>query len=88
MQNKISVYPNPVSTGVVKLQFEYQPEGRYTIQFTDIAGKLISSKEVNINNKMQVQEFRLPNLITKGNYMIKVTDRTNKAVNVTQLVVQ
>ncbi|HVE60780.1 MAG TPA: T9SS type A sorting domain-containing protein, partial [Chitinophagaceae bacterium] len=87
-KNKISVYPNPVSTGLVKLSFENQPQGKYDIQFTDMSGKLISSREVVISNKIDVQEFKLPNLISKGPYMIKVIDRAKKAVSVNQLIVQ
>ncbi len=82
------MYPNPVSTGLVKLAFENQAQGKYDIQFTDISGKLISSQEIMINNKMQVQEFKLPSLISKGNYMIKVIDRSKKAISVNQLIVQ
>jgi len=87
-KNKISVYPNPVSTGLVKLSFQDQPQGKYDIQFTDMSGKLISSREVVISNKIDVQEFKLPNLISKGPYMIKVIDRSKKAVSVSQLIVQ
>jgi hypothetical protein len=87
-RNKISVYPNPVSTGLVKLSFDNQPQGKYDIQFTDISGKLISSQEVMINSKLQVQEFKLPGLISKGNYMIKVVDRSKNAISVNQLIVQ
>ena len=87
-QNRISVYPNPVSTGLIKLSFDNQPQGKYDIQFTDISGKLISSQEVMISNKLQVQEFKLPGLISKGNYMIKVIDRSKKAISVNQLIVQ
>lgn len=87
-KNKISVYPNPVSTGLVKLSFDNQPQGKYDIQFTDMSGKLISSREVVISNKIDVQEFKLPNLISKGPYMIKVVDRSKKAVSVNQLIVQ
>src|SRR5688572_19657499 len=86
--NGIAVYPNPVTNGFVRLSFEDQPAGKYDVQFMDISGKLISSKEVTISNKVQVEEFRLPELITKGNYLIKVTSEPNKVSVVTQLVVQ
>ncbi len=89
IQNKIGVYPNPASAnGLVKLSFEDQPSGRYQIQLTDISGKLISSKEVNINNRLQVQDFNIPGMIVAGNYMIKVMNKGDKAVSVTQLLVQ
>lgn len=86
--NGIVVYPNPVTTGVVKLSFENQPAGKYQVQFLDISGKLISSQEVIINNKVQVEQFRLPELIGKGNYFIKVFSELNKVSSITKLVVQ
>jgi flagellar hook assembly protein FlgD len=89
IQNKIGVYPNPAAVNsFVKLAFEDQPKGRYQIQLTDISGKLISTKEVNINNRLQVHDFTLPAMITTGNYMIKVMNKGNKTVSVTQLLVQ
>jgi hypothetical protein len=42
-EGTISVYPNPVTNGLVRLQFANQPQGRYQIQLMDIAGKLVSS---------------------------------------------
>jgi hypothetical protein len=87
-KGSISIYPNPVTTGVVRLSFKDQPEGKYKIQFMDISGKLVSQQEVTINNKVQVQEIRLPSVITAGNYLIKVVDQNNQLVSTEKLVVQ
>lgn len=87
-RNSISVYPNPVTTGTVRLTFRDQPHGKYIVQLIDISGKQISQQEVTVNNKIQVQELRLPSLITAGNYMIRVVDNANKVVNTEKLVVQ
>jgi len=84
----IMVYPNPVTNGIVKLSFSDQLAGRYQVQFIDMAGKLVSAHEVNINNKIQVEEFRLPELTGKGTYFVKVFSETNKVNSVTKLVVQ
>src|SRR5205085_4444784 len=72
-QNNISIYPNPVTDGLVKLSFTDQQPGKYQIQLIDISGRVIGKKEVTINNKVQVEEYRLPELIAKGNYMFKIT---------------
>ena len=87
-RGNISVYPNPVSNGLVKLSFDNLAAGKYQIQFMDISGKLIRSQEVNIDNKIQVEEFKLPDLISKGNYLIKVFSDTNKISIVNKLAVQ
>jgi hypothetical protein len=82
----VSIYPNPVTNGFVRLQFANQPQGRYQIQLMDVAGKLISSRAATINNKIQVEEFRLPKLLAGGNYLVKVVNEAN-AVSVTNKIV-
>jgi len=89
-QNNIAVYPNPVAIGgVVKISFKDQPKGRYTIQFMDIAGKLIDARQVNISAKYQVEEYKLPSTILgRGNYLVKVVSDLRKVVSVNTIVVQ
>jgi hypothetical protein len=87
-KNNIAVYPNPVTHGFVKISFANQPKGRYQLQFLDISGQLISSKYVTVNTSMQIEEFRLPQFVTKGNYLLKVINETSKASVVSQLTVQ
>jgi len=86
LKNGIAVYPNPVTNGVVRLSFSEQPAGRYQVQLLDLSGRLITSKEVNINGAAQVEEFRFPELSVKGNYLVRVTSDVNK-VNVTNKIV-
>ena len=86
LQNGIAVYPNPVTNGVVRLSFSEQPAGKYQIQLLDLSGRLVGSKEVNVNSEAQIEEFRFPELSVKGNYLIRVTSETNK-INVTSKIV-
>jgi hypothetical protein len=88
-QNKISVYPNPIAMGgVLRVSFKDQPQGTYTMQFMDIAGKLISSRQVNISSKQQVEEYALPELTARGNYLLKVVSETKQVVGINKVVVQ
>jgi hypothetical protein len=82
----IAVYPNPVTEGIVKLTFSEQPAGRYRVQLLDITGRVIGTKEVNINGGAQVEEFRFPELSVKGNYLIRITNEASK-INVTDKIV-
>ncbi|MCY7311706.1 MAG: T9SS type A sorting domain-containing protein, partial [Chitinophagaceae bacterium] len=82
LKNGISVFPNPVTNGVVRLSFSEQPAGRYQVQLLDLSGRLVTAKEVNINSAAQIEEFRFPELSVKGNYLIRVSSEVNK-VNVT-----
>lgn len=87
--NEIAVFPNPARIGgSVKLSFVDQPEGSYQIQFMDVAGKIVSQQEINIGNKLQVETFRIPAAITSGNYLVKVTNLSNKASTVSKVFVE
>lgn len=86
---KMSVYPNPATNGVVNLLFGDYPRGRYQVQFMDVSGKIFNSQNVTINNKNQVQQFALPQLMGKGNYLVKVVGgEANGVMGIEQLVVQ
>ena len=84
----ISVYPNPVTNGFVKVSFAGQPAGRYSIDLLDISGKLIQSKEVNINTSMQIEELRIPGSVNGGNYLLKINGVNTKVSFSNKLVVQ
>ena len=86
VNNRITVYPNPVTNGVVNLSFSELPAGRYKVELLDISGSLMSSKEVNINSGAQIEEFRFPGLSVKGNYLLRVSGKKNK-INVTNKIV-
>lgn len=85
----ITVYPNPVMSGErVKIYLAGQPAGRYQAQLLDISGKLISSRDMTVNSELQVEEFRLPANITKGNYLLKVAGENSKGAIINKLLVQ
>ena len=87
--NGIIVYPNPINAnGIVKVSFDSQPVGRYQLQLLDLAGKLIISQEVNVQNKLQIEELKLPQMLSGGTYLVKVFSETNKVSSISKLVVQ
>ncbi len=87
-KNNISVFPNPVTNGVVRVSFDNQPAGRYQVQLLDVSGKLISAKEVTISSDVQLEELRMPELSVRGNYFIKVFSESNKVSMTSKIVVQ
>jgi len=84
----ISVYPNPVTNGLVKVSFAGQPTGKYSIDLIDISGKLIQTKEVNINSRMQIEEVRIPRSVSGGSYLLKINGVGNNVSFTNKLVVQ
>jgi hypothetical protein len=88
LHNNIAIYPNPVTDGLVKLSFTDQQPGKYQIQLLDISGRVIGKKEVTINNKVQVEEYRLPEMIAAGNYVFKITSYATNQSTLNKIVVQ
>ena len=86
--NSIVVYPNPVTDGLVKLSFNNQPAGKYNVQVLDMSGKVVTTQNITINGKSQVQELRLPSLLAKGNYLVKIINEDSNTNTVTKLAVQ
>jgi len=87
-KGKLSVFPNPVTTGVARVSFKDYDNGRYQLQLLDISGKLLSNQAFTISSKMQVEEVALPKNIAKGNYLVKVISEDNKIVGVNSIIVQ
>jgi len=85
---KINVYPNPVRAGSsVRLSFADYAAGKYQVQLIDVAGKMISSNDIVISNKSQVEELRLPDGLSKGNYIVKVLSKATNSFITSPLVV-
>ena len=82
------VYPNPVESNQFNVLFENQKAGRYTILLTDIAGKIIQSKVVNISRDGQVESLRFINKVTRGTYLVKVVDENKVSAFAEKVIVQ
>lgn len=87
-RNTISIYPNPVTNGFFKISFADQAPGRYNVQLLDVAGKVISTRPYTLANKVQVEEFTLPQQLAAGNYLVRVVSEKSSTPVVQQVVVQ
>ncbi len=86
--NGISVYPNPVFDGTVKLSFANQPAGEYQVSLMELSGKVVSVRNVTINSKVQQVQFSLPQSMAKGSYLVKTVSDVNKISVISKLVVE
>jgi hypothetical protein len=84
----ISIYPNPVSNGQIKISFDNNVAGEYKIALTDLQGRLIENKTVYVKYPGQVENFKLKTKPVRGLYLIKVTDRVNQNIFSDKLVVE
>ena len=58
------------------------------MQVTDVAGRQVAQQLVTVSGDNQVQTIQLNPAVTKGIYLVKVTDQNSKAVYSTKVVVQ
>ena len=84
----ISIYPNPVTDGQIKITFDGNASGKHKIVLTDLEGRLIETKDVYIKGRGQVENFQLHRKQAGGMYMIKITDAASKAIFSDKLVVE
>ena len=82
------VFPNPVSGDRFNVLFNDQLPGRYTILFSDLAGRPLLSKVVNIAGGKQVENITLTRKISRGTYFIKVLDANLKLAFSERVVLQ
>jgi hypothetical protein len=84
----ISVYPNPVSNGQVKISFDNNAAGEYKIALTDLQGRFIESKTVYVKYHGQIENYKLKTKPVKGLYLIKITNSENQNILSDKLVIE
>jgi hypothetical protein len=82
------VYPNPLTGNQFNVVFDRQPAGRYTILLTDIAGRSLQSKVVNISKSNQVENVRVTGKTARGMYLVKVLNGSKELAFSEKVVVQ
>jgi hypothetical protein len=86
--DKISIYPNPVTNNQFAIQFTQMEAGNYTVLVTDVMGRQIVQQQVNLGGDNQTQFIKLNAATSRGVYLVKVIDQSSKAVYSTKLVLQ
>jgi hypothetical protein len=83
----VSIYPNPVSNNQFKVTFANTRAGRYNIELTDVEGRLIMTKQVNIWFAKQVETVQMKLKPAGGMYMVKVSNANKKSVFADKILV-
>jgi hypothetical protein len=86
--DKISVYPNPVTDSRITVSFDKVGAGAYTIDLTDQAGKTVARRQVTVNAKGQSVVMNAESKLAKGMYFVKVTDAGSRQVFSSPVIVQ
>ncbi|MDQ2863765.1 MAG: T9SS type A sorting domain-containing protein [Bacteroidota bacterium] len=84
----ISIYPNPVTNGEIKITFDGKATSKYKISVTDLQGRLIGMKDVYIEGPGQVENFQMHRKQSSGMYLIKITDASRKSIFSDKLIVE
>lgn len=82
------VFPNPVTTSSFNVLFENANAGRYRIVLTDLAGRNLLSKTVNIGKGTQVEKVNTNANMAKGVYFVRVLDTNNQIIINEKIVIQ
>jgi hypothetical protein len=84
----ISIYPNPVSNYKIMIRFNQVPAGDYVLEVRNMLGQPVTRKMININSENQSEEIQLDKRSSKGFYLIKLADHSNKSVFGQKVLVQ
>jgi hypothetical protein len=70
------------------IQFSKLEAGEYTIQVTDVMGRQVLQRIVNVSGEDQTETVKLNPASAKGFYLVNILDKTSKAVFSKKLIVQ
>ncbi len=85
---KIMIYPNPVSNYKFTVQFGKIPAGNYNMELTDVMGRVVMQRSINVVAEDQVETISIKSTITRGVYLVKVSDANSHSIHSQKIVVQ
>ena len=88
LDNRIQLYPNPVSQNTFAVRFNSLQAGNYRIELRDVMGRTILQQKVNVLGNDQSESININPASARGVYMVQVMNEQNKTVFSQKLVVQ
>lgn len=88
MSAKVQLFPNPVTNNQFAVMFTKLEAGEYTIRVTDVMGRQVVQRIVNVSSEDQSETIRLNPASAKGFYLVTVLSKENRAVYNGKVVVQ
>jgi hypothetical protein len=81
---EMSVYPNPIENGIIKLQLTNQPAGEYGIRLINGMGQQLFAKQVHHAAGTTIETMSLDKYTDHGVYQLEITgpDGTVTDINV------
>lgn len=87
-QQGITVYPNPVSDGILYVYFHDQQPGDYTVQLSNKLGQVVYRSTVAIINNDQLETISIKNQLPAGSYQLSINAFTGKVKFGQQILIQ
>ncbi len=88
LKDRVIVYPNPVTNGIVHTNFNNLPAGNYILQLLDETGKLLMQKNSNVRFAGQIEKLTIKNNTAKGTYFLKITSQQTKESTVKKVAIE
>lgn len=82
----VNVFPNPAVGKNFNIALNKLEAGNYNINVTDINGKIVMTKQVNVKGA-SLEKMNLPKSSTTGMYLIRVVNAEGKVVSTQKLMV-
>ena len=79
----ISIYPNPVTNGIIKLKFINKPAGIYGIKLLTKTGQVIMLKQIQHPEGNNVEQIDLNKIVVAGVYQLEITKPGGSRKNLT-----
>jgi hypothetical protein len=71
-QSFIKIYPNPITDGIINLQFINQPAGTYDIRLMNHSGQLVTSKQIERMAGSDIQRMNWDYRLAHGAYQLEI----------------
>ena len=81
-KQSISVYPNPVSNGLINIQFTGQPAGQYQIRLLNKMGQVMISRHVTHEQGSSTETIQLNKYFAHGLYQLEVSKPGGELINI------
>ena len=76
----IAVYPNPITSGIIKLRFTNMKKGKYNARLLTGAAHLVLSKQLNHAGGNAVLDITPGHALAKGIYNLELSTAQEKLV--------
>ena len=81
--SNISVYPNPISNGIINLKFDNMPQGIYLVRVVNNLGQTVTRKQINHAQGNNIEPLHMN--YKKGIYHVEIT-RPDNTKYITKIV--